>query len=114
MNDAHLDALVAQLGQRIGQHLGRALHVRLDDDGQLLDAAFGDLLLQRFERETAALRAERFVLGLHLTVLRDLSRLGRIRERLKGVARLWQPAEAQHFHRCRGRRGLDGLAPVVD
>jgi hypothetical protein len=43
------------LRQRVGQHLGRTLHVGLDDDRQLLHAAFGDLRLQRFERQTAAL-----------------------------------------------------------
>ena len=44
VDDADLDLLVRQLRQRVGQHLGRALHVGLDDDRQLLDAAFGNLL----------------------------------------------------------------------
>jgi hypothetical protein len=43
-----------QLGQRVAEHFGRALHVGLDDDRQLLHAAFGDLLLERLEREPAA------------------------------------------------------------
>ena len=46
------------------EHFGRALHVGLDDDRQFLHAAFGDLLLQRLEREAAALAAERLFLGL--------------------------------------------------
>ena len=66
--------------ERVGQHLGRALHVGLDDDRQLLHAAFGDLRLQRFEREAAALRAERAGLRLLLAERRDLPRLGRVGE----------------------------------
>ena len=38
------DLLVGELRQRVGEHFGRALHVGLDDDRQLLHAAFGDLL----------------------------------------------------------------------
>ena len=41
------------LVQRVGQHFGRALHVGLDDDRQFFHAAFGDLRLQRLEREAA-------------------------------------------------------------
>ena len=51
--------LVAQLRERVGEHFRRTLHVGLDDDRQLLHAAFGNLLLQRLEREAAALGAER-------------------------------------------------------
>ena len=71
VDDADLHPLVAQLRERVGEHFGRPLHVGLDDDRQLLHAAFGDLLLQRLEREPAALGAERPVLGLPL---RDTSR----------------------------------------
>ncbi len=80
-DDADLDLLVRQLRQRVGEHLRRALHVGLDDDRQLLDAAFGDLLLQRFERQAAALGAERALLGLRLAERGDLARLGRRRPR---------------------------------
>ena len=59
VDDPDLHLLVGQLGQRVGQHLGRALHVGLDDDRQLLHAAFGNLRLQRLEREPSALGAER-------------------------------------------------------
>ena len=44
VDDADLDLLVGQLGQRVAEHFGRTLHVGLDDDRQLLHAAFGDLL----------------------------------------------------------------------
>ena len=59
VDDADLHLLVRQLRERVGEHFGRALHVGLDDDRQLLHAAFGDLRLQRLEREAAALGAER-------------------------------------------------------
>ena len=55
VDDPDLDLFVGEFGERVGQHLGRSLHVGLDDDRQLLHAAFGDLRLQRFERQTAAL-----------------------------------------------------------
>ena len=59
VNDPDLHLLVGQLGERVGEHFGRALHVGLDDDRQLFHAAFGDLRLQRLERQPRALRAER-------------------------------------------------------
>src|SRR6266508_3952796 len=103
---ADLHAIVAELRQRIGEHFRRSLHVRLDDDRQLLHAAFGELGLERLEREPRALRAERFVLRLHLPELRDLPGLGRVFQSLEGVARLRQPAQAEHFDRCRRRSAL--------
>ncbi len=51
VDDPDLDLFVGQLRQRVGQHFGRALHVGLDDDRQFLHAAFGNLRLQRLERE---------------------------------------------------------------
>src|SRR4029079_1431698 len=84
------------------------------DDRQLLHAAFGELRLQRFEREPRALGAERLVLRLHLAVLRDLPRLGRVFQRLEQVAGRGQAAEAEHFDRRGRRRHLDRLAAIVD
>src|SRR5258708_11836506 len=43
----------------------------------------GDLLLQRFQREPAALGAERFFLRQPLAVRRNLAGLGGIRQRLE-------------------------------
>ena len=87
VDDLDLRLLVRQLAQRVGEHFGRALHVGLDDDGQFFGVAGRELLLQRFEREPSALRAERALLGLRLTELRDLPRLRRIRHRLERIAR---------------------------
>ncbi len=70
-----------------GQHFGRALHVGLDDDRQLLDVALGQFRLQRLEREAAALGAERAFLGLRLAEGRNLPRLRRIGHRLERIAR---------------------------
>ena len=113
VDDPDLHLLVGQLGERVGQHFGRALHVRLDDDRQLLHAAFGDLRLQRLERETAALGAERAVLRLLLAERGDLSRLGGFGH-LEHVARLRQPGQAEHFHRRRRPRRLRRPPAVVD
>ena len=56
VDDADLDLLVRELVQRVGEHLGRPLHVGLDDDRQFLDLALGDLLLQRLEGQARGLR----------------------------------------------------------
>src|SRR6478736_2643349 len=97
VDDPQLDAIVAQLGQRVGEHLRGALHVGLDDDRQFLHAAFGNLLLQRLQRQASALGAERLVLRLHLAILRDLARLGGVLERLERVAGGGQPAQPEDF-----------------
>ena len=100
--------------ERVGQHFGRALHVGLDDDRQLLHAAFGHLLLQRLEREASALAAERLLFGLRLAVGDDLARLDRIVDDLERVARLRQRREAEHFDRRRRPGLLDLAAEVVE
>jgi len=57
VDDADLDTVVRELRERVGEHFGRALHVGLDDDGQVLDALLGELLLQRLEGEARLARA---------------------------------------------------------
>ena len=113
VDDPDLHLLVGQLGERVGEHFRRALHVGLDDDRQLLHAAFGDLRLQRLEREPSALRAERARLRLLLAERRDLPRLGRVGD-LEDVARLRQAGEAEDFDRRRRPGRLGRLAAVVD
>ena len=81
VDDLDLHLVVRQLRQRAGQHFGRALHVGLDDDRQFLDAALGHLLLERLQREPAALGDERLLLGLGLPEHGDLTRLGRVGDR---------------------------------
>ena len=93
---------------------GRALHVGLDDDRQLLHAAFGDLLLERFERQAAALRAERALLRLRLSEGRNLPRLGRVGNGLERIAGLRQARETEHFDRRRRSGRLHRPPAIVD
>ena len=101
VNDANLDLFVRQLGQRIGQHFGGALHVRFDDHRQFFDATLGDLRLERFECEAAALCAERPLLGLRLAERGDLPGLCSVGEGLERISRLRQPRQTEHFDRYR-------------
>jgi hypothetical protein len=118
VDDPDLDLLVGQLGERVGQHFGRALHVGLDDDRQLLHAAFGDLLLQRFEREPAALGAERALLRLRLAERGDLPRLAASAtlERIAGLRQAARPSTSTgvdgpaDLTACRDRRSARGPA----
>ena len=103
-----------QLRQRVGEHFGRALHVGLDDDRQLLHAAFGDLRLQRLEREPRAL-ARRAPCDFACSSRKvAICRAFAASADLEHVARLRQPAEAEHFDRRRRPGGLGRLAAVVD
>ncbi len=45
-NHANLDLFVRELLQRIGQNLGRAAHIRLQDDVQFLGFAFLQLIVE--------------------------------------------------------------------
>ena len=51
---AHRDLVGAELVERAGDRLDRAMHVGLDDDRQLLGGAGGDLREHLFERAAAA------------------------------------------------------------
>src|SRR5579864_6875982 len=90
VDDADLDAVVAQLRERVGQHFGRSLHVGFDDDREILHGAFGHLLLKRLERQPAALATERLLLCDRVAVARNVPRLDRIVDDLEGVARPWR------------------------
>ena len=100
--------------QRIGEHFGRPLHVGLDDDRQLLDAALGHLLLQRLECQPAALAVEGLLFGLCLPVGDHLAGLDRIVDDLERIARLGQRREPEHLDRRRGPRLLQFAAEVVE
>src|SRR5687767_10195249 len=113
-DDADLDSFVGELRQRIGEHFGRPLHVGLDDERQFLHAAFGDLILQRLQRESPTLGAECTLLGLALAEHRDLARLGGIRHDLERIARLGQARQAEYFDRRRRSSRFDRPSAVVD
>jgi len=51
------------------------------------------------------------VFRLRLAVVRDLPRLGRVGQRLEGVARRGQAAETEHFHRRGGAGRSDPACP---
>src|SRR5258705_2510446 len=89
-DDADLALLLRELRERVGEHFRRALHVRFDDDRQFLDAAFGNLLFQRFERQAAAARAERTLLRLPLAEGGNLPRLRGVGHRLERIPPLRQ------------------------
>ena len=114
MDDADLDLVVAQLQQRVGQHFGRALHVGLDDERQVLDAAFRDRVLQRFQRQSAALGAERLDLGLLLAEERDLPRLGRIGDDWNVSPGCGSPVRPRTSTGVDGPASLVGRSAVVD
>ena len=62
-----LTLVVAQLGQRVGQHFGRALHVGLDDDRQLLHRRLRQSAPAAIRASAARrLAGVRLVLGLRL------------------------------------------------
>ena len=48
---SHLDLVVADLPEGVGQRLDAALHVGLDDEVELADLALGDARVEVVERE---------------------------------------------------------------
>jgi len=52
-----LETRSSSLRQRVGEHSPSPAQIGLDDDRQFLHAAFGNLGLQRFQREPRALPA---------------------------------------------------------
>ena len=110
--DAHL--VGRELLQRLHDRLGRALHVGLDHDGQLLDVlvglGLGEELVER--RRRAHRRAP--VAGEPLAVAGDLARLGLVVDDVEDVARLGRAAEAEHLDRDRRPGLLHALALVVE
>jgi hypothetical protein len=109
----------SELRERVGQHLGRALHVGLDDDRQLLHAALGICCCS-----DSSVRRPPFVPAPSPSPAsagsRDLPRLGGSSIDLERVARRGQRRQAEHFDRAsmvrptspggRGRRKRPDLA----
>ena len=114
MQHPHADFLVADLFQRLGDRLGRALHVSLDQHRQFRDVlvrlGLGHQLFQR--RRRTGSRA--FVLGGFLAVIRDLARLRLGFDDVQHVPGFRRAIETQHLDRNRGTGFVDALALVVD
>src|SRR5262245_45651469 len=113
-DDSDLHLLVREFRQRVGEHFRRALHVRLDDDRELLDATFRNLFLERFERQAATARTEGAFLRLRLTEGRNLPGLCRVGHSLERVAWLREARQPKDFDRRRWRRQLHGTSTIVD
>ena len=113
MDDLHLHFIVRELGQRVIQHLRRALHVALDDQRKVLDIACGKLLVELLEGESRAL-GQRRLAQLGEPVKRNLPRLERIFDHLQAVADLRHIFQAQNFHRRRGRRLDNRPAAIIE
>ena len=114
MEHAHAHLVVADLLHRLNDRLGRALHVGLDHDRQLLDVlvllGLGEKLFQRGARPGGGA----LFLGGILAVFGDLAGLALGLDDVEHVARLGRAVEAQNLDR-HGRAGLfDTLAAVVD
>ena len=109
-SDLHF--LVGKVLQGLGQDLGRAGHVGLDDQRQLLDAAFLDLVEELIERKLLA-GGHRLLALPELAERGDRARFRFVRNDLERVARLREILEAGDLDRSRGTRVRQPLAAVV-
>ena len=101
VDDLHPHFAGAELGQRVGQRLGRAALVGLDDDAQLRDRAFLELPAEVLEAR-GLLRAPALRLALEpLAALRDVTRLDRVGHHAERVARRRHALEPEDLHRER-------------
>ena len=112
VDDLHLDFFGSQLGQRLGQYFGRALHVALQDQIQLLNHAGSHLLVELVQSQARG-AGQGSLARLLLAVEGCLLGLEQIRDHLELVARLGHAAEPQHFHRGGRRRFLQRATPIV-
>src|SRR5436309_8386185 len=102
VDDLQLHLLGRELLERLRQRLHRALHVRLEDEPQLLDLAGLDLLLQAFQRDAGGGLARALgPVGAHG---RDLPRLALVGDADENVARRRYAAEAVDFDGVGGPR----------
>ena len=110
---ADADLVVGKLLHHVGQHFGRSADVGLQDDVELLDLAFLQLLVELFQRHAAAL-GHGDVARLGFAIDDDLFGLGGIGDHLEHIADLGQRIQTQHFHRHGGFGFADGSAAIVE
>ena len=108
--DPHL--VIGQLLQGCLHSLHAALNIGLDDDGQLLDLALGDLAEQAVERHLVVC-LELFFLCRMLSLLYQLSCQPLIRNRIEDIPGAGHFCQTGDLHRHRGACALDYLAPEV-
>src|SRR4051794_11398242 len=113
-DERHLDLLLRQAGDLVGQRLERAGDVGLDDQRQLGQIALLGAGEDVLERQLDALPAGQ---GLGLQAVRavtgDRTRLALVGDDSHGLAGLRDAVEAQDLDRLPRRRFLDALAAVV-
>src|SRR5581483_6320898 len=113
MHHPRLDLVRAELAQRPGDGLHRALYVALDDQRELLAAGLLELLHHLLERAGGAGRAQRLAALAH-AVVGDLARTGLALDHGERIAGIGGRVEPEDLHRHRGSGLHDRLAAVVD
>ena len=110
----HLDLHLVggELGERLAQRLGAALHVRLDEHRD--DAGLGLAHLREHVLGTGALAGELDVAELALPVQRHFARLALALDREQLIAGVGRGGQAEHHHRHRGRGLLHRLAVLIE
>ena len=112
---ARADLVGAELLERAGDRLDRALHVGLDDEREFLAARGLELAHHLLERAAHAGRARGGLLALLAgAVIGDLAGAGLAVDHGEPVAGLRRAGEAEHLDRSRGTGLLHGFAGVVD
>src|SRR5581483_11200976 len=99
--------------ERAGDRFERALDVGLDDHGELLGHARGDLREHLFERAARA-RRRLLLAPAALAVIGDVARLRLVLRDDEIVAGQRRPVQAQHLDWRRWARFLDLLPAIVD
>src|SRR5690242_14103440 len=113
MYDTRAHLLGAELVERRHDGLDRALHVALDEEGELLGA--GGLQIAHHLFEAAALAGNRQPLApLALTVVCDLSGARLVLDDGELIARFRRRIEAEHLDGDRWTRARDLLTELVD
>ena len=112
-DDAQLDLLLGQLLELVGDGLDRALHVGLQDEGQLLELALGDGAAEVLEADAGG-GGHRLLAQLQLAEVHDRLRLELSVTAEQLVARLGQRRQAEDLDRRRRAGLLEPRPAVVD
>ena len=100
MQDARADFVVAELVERADDRFERALHVRLDDEREVLAAGGLELAHHLLERAAHAGGARRLLLALLMrAIVGDLARARFVLDHGETVAGFRRAVETQHLDR---------------
>src|SRR5271165_3780267 len=92
-DDANANLLVGELLHHVREHFSGAADVRLQNDVELLDLAFLQLLMQLFQRDASPTSHGAFT-RLRFTVDNDLLRLGGVGNNLEAIANFGERFQA--------------------